>query len=152
MNKADFITGVILCILSTLFIIGALRMPIDPAFGIYGHPGLSPIFFASILFIFSFYLILRSKISLKDIKKDLTFWKRLRGRNDLKNLLITLFFIIIYIFLLRKLPFFILTFFFIFIFSYTFYKKRPLLLFIISLLSTLVIVTIFSKIFLIPMP
>lgn len=149
MNKADFITGIVLCIVSILFIIGALRMPVDPAFGIYGHPGLSPIFFATVLFILSFYLIIRS---LGDIKKDLVWKKKPKRKDELKNLSIALFYIIIYIFLLRKLPFFILTFLFIFLFSYTFYRKRSFLLFVISLISTSIIVTVFSKLFLIPMP
>lgn len=152
MNKADFITGIILCILSILFIIGALRMPIDPAFGIYGHPGLSPIFFSVMLFILSFYLVIRSKIKFSDIKKDLNFWREFNKRRDIKNLITALLFIIVYIFLLKKIPFFILTFAFIFLFSYFFYKKRPLLLSIISLFATLIIIAVFSRLFFIPMP
>ncbi|MEN2984661.1 MAG: tripartite tricarboxylate transporter TctB family protein [Dictyoglomaceae bacterium] len=152
MNKADFITGITLCIISIFFIIGALRMPIDPAFGIYGHPGLSPIFFSVMLFILSFYLILRSKIKLSDIKKIINFRIEFEKRRDIKNLITALFFIILYIFLLKRIPFFILTFGFIFLFSYFFYKRKPILLSIISLIATLIIIMIFSRLFFIPMP
>lgn len=152
LNKADFITGLILCILSIFFIIGALRMPIDPAFGIYGHPGLSPIFFSTMLFILSFYLIIRSKTKFSDIIKSLNSLKGIRERSDIKNLVTALLFIIIYIFLLRKIPYFILTSIFIFLFSYFFYKRKPILLSIISVIATLIIIILFSKLFFIPMP
>lgn len=152
MRKADFITGIILCIISIFFIVEALKMPEDPAFGIYGHPGLSPIFFASMLFILSFYLILRSKIKFSEIKNDIILLKNFKFSKEIKNLIIAISFIIIYVSFLRKVSFFILTFLFIFLFSFFYYRKKPHILLIISLVATTIIILVFSRLFFIPMP
>jgi len=152
MKKADFITGIVLCILSLFFIFTAFKMPIDPAYGIYAHPGITPIFLATVLFMLSIYLILRSRIKFSDFKDDIKIVKSFFRKKENQNLLITVFFILIFVYLIKKIPFYILTFLFIFSFSLFFYRKKPLLLLIVAIISTFVIITLFSRLFLIPMP
>lgn len=152
MRKADFVTGIVLCILCLFFIFTAFKMPVDPAYGIYAHPGITPIFLATVLFILSIYLILRSRIKLSHFKNDIKLVKSFFIKKENQNLLITLLFMLIFVYLIRKVPFYILTFLFIFSFSFFFYRKKPLLLLIVSIISTFVIITLFSRLFLIPMP
>ncbi|MGB9857491.1 MAG: tripartite tricarboxylate transporter TctB family protein [Dictyoglomaceae bacterium] len=152
MKKADFITGIILCFLSLFFILTAFKMPIDPAYGVYAYPGITPIFLATVLFILSLYLVIRSRIKLSDFKEDIKLIKNFFINKENQNLLITAFFILMFTFLLKKIPFYILTFLFIFSFSLFFYRKKIILLLVVSIISTFVIITLFSKVFLIPMP
>lgn len=150
MRKADFLTGIFLIILSIFFIIEAFKMPVDPAYGIYAFPGITPIFLASILLILSIYLVIRSKVNLIEILRNMSI-NKMRNK-EFQNLILAGILMLIYVFLLKKIPFYILTFLFIFVFSYIFYRKKPIFLLILSGVVTFAIIMLFSKLFLIPMP
>ncbi|PMQ00850.1 MAG: hypothetical protein CBR30_09010 [Dictyoglomus sp. NZ13-RE01] len=121
MRKADFLTGIFLIILSIFFIVEAFKMPVDPAYGIYAFPGITPIFLASILLILSIYLVIRSKVNFIEILRDMSI-NKMRNK-EFQNLILSGILMLIYVFLLKKIPFYILTSLFIFAFSYIFYRK-----------------------------
>jgi len=150
MRKADFLTGIFLIILSIFFIVEAFKMPVDPAYGIYAFPGITPIFLASILLILSIYLVIRSKVNFIEILRDMSI-NKMRNK-EFQNLILSGILMLIYVFLLKKIPFYILTSLFIFAFSYIFYRKKPIFLLILSGVVTFAIIMLFSKLFLIPMP
>jgi len=133
MNKADFITSLLLTFFGLGVFILSLRMPTFKEVGAnpYSAPGIVPSALGFILFILGITLLIRS-ISRKgyQIQLSLNGFLFLYRKQSTRRFLIALFLSIIYVLLLGKVNYFILTYFYIFLFIlfYEFNFKKKIIL------------------------
>ncbi|MBN1186121.1 MAG: tripartite tricarboxylate transporter TctB family protein [Bacteroidales bacterium] len=165
MNKADFVTSLFLIVLAISIILVSFQMPtfVDVGAHPLSAPGIVPSMLGVIIGIFGFILLIRSilhkgftiKFSIKDI---VIFFRNA----SIQRLIITLFWSILYVILLGKMNYFLLTFlfitFFIMSFEIKFFKKsidnkKAIInaLFIGIFIST-VITLVFRYLFLVNLP
>lgn len=119
MDKADFITALFLSFLGLAVLIISLGMPNFRNLGAnpYSAPGIVPAFLGVVLFILGMVLLIRS-ISRKGyyIKFSFPGIILLFKQSSVKRLIIALILSLMYVFLLGKINYFILSFSYIFIF------------------------------------
>ena len=133
MNKADFITSLLLTFFGLGVFILSLHMPTFKEVGgnPYSAPGIVPSALGFILFILGITLLIRS-ISRKgyQIQLSLNGFLFLYRKQSTRRFLIALFLSIIYVLLLGKVNYFILTYFYIFLFIlfYEFNFKKKIIL------------------------
>lgn len=147
----DKITGVIFISLALFFLINAMLMPFTTEYGKYGAPGIVPIVLSVIVILLNLIMMLRKKqekapvqITNGDRKKLFSF--------ENKRFLISVIFCLTYVLLLGHLNFIALTSVFVSVLSLIFYRKKPILVILTSVLVTYGIYYIFQKLFLLPLP
>lgn len=166
MVKADFITGLILILLSLYVMVEAWQMPRLEHLKVHplSVPGLVPAFLASVLFIFGTVLVIRSILRgghrMTFSGKSLL---QIFSNPGNKRLLLTAMLSIIYaVLMIGRLPFGLATGLFIFVFILLFewepdrnVTKRGrniLSAFLIAILSSIVITLVFERLFLVSLP
>lgn len=149
-KKGDIIISSFFIGLAAFFLIGALFMPVETVFGKYAAPGLSPIFFSSMVILLCLIVIFRKRSEEED--REVSKGSSKEEKQRVFKLLLGIFFCIVYIFLLGKVEFIVLTSVFLAGFSYVFYRRKPVLLAAVAVLVTLGVYYLFSKVFLLPLP
>lgn len=146
----DKITAAIFISLALFFLINAVLMPFTTEYGKYGAPGIVPIVFSTIVILLNLIMLLRKKqkkISIQMINEN----KKIFSIEN-KRLLISVIICLSYVLLLGHLNFIVLTSIFVAVLSLIFYRKKPVLVIIASILVTYGIYYIFEKLFLLPLP
>jgi hypothetical protein len=130
MDKADFVTSLLLIIFGLAIVIISFRMPNYQELGAnpYSAPGIVPIILGFILFVLGIILLSRSIIR-KGYRISISFNRMilLFKQESIKRLIITLCLSIAYIWLLGKMNYFLLNSLFILLFILIFelnFKKR----------------------------
>ncbi|WP_041082528.1 tripartite tricarboxylate transporter TctB family protein [Thermotoga profunda] len=145
----DKITAVVFMLLALFFLIGAFFMPFTTEYGKYGAPGIVPIVFSTIVILLNLVMFLRKREKKVPSQTD---QDRQRISAENKRLLISVIICLGYVFLLGHLNFIILTSIFVATLSLIFYRKKPVLIIVVSVLVTYGIYYIFEKLFLLPLP
>lgn len=148
--KMDKITATVFMLLALFFLIGAILMPFTTEYGKYGAPGIVPMVFSTIVILLNLVMFLRKKG--KNISTQRTDEDKKKISVENKRLMISVAICLGYVFLLGHLNFIILTSIFISVLSLIFYRKKPVLLIVASVLVSYGIYYIFEKLFLLPLP
>lgn len=146
----DKITAAIFISLALFFLINALLMPFTTEYGKYGAPGIVPIIFSATVILLNLVMMIRRKP--KEISNKITGEKKKMLLAENKRLVISVVSCLTYVFLLGHLNFIILTSIFVSVLSLIFYRKKPVLVILASVLVTYGIYYIFEKVFLLPLP
>ncbi|HEY8541750.1 MAG TPA: tripartite tricarboxylate transporter TctB family protein [Pseudothermotoga sp.] len=146
----DRITAIVFILLASFFLIGAILMPFKTEYRKYGAPGIVPIVFSAIVILLNLIMFFRKRE--KTVSPQKTDLDRQRISAENKRLLISVIVCLSYVFLLGRLNFIVLTSIFVAALSLIFYRKKPVLVIIASVLVTYGIYYIFEKLFLLPLP
>ena len=162
MIKADFYTSVVLMAFGITVTVMAVKMPVierDP----YSSPGVLPAVLGVIITGLSFFMLIRSLYRSKghlgvpgnSVK---SFLKEIATR----KMIVTIVLCLLYVFLLGKVQFSLLTFLYVFIFIVFFecdrkipvvqQKKKLLIAGIVAVLSAVLITVVFQYLFLVRLP
>ncbi|HCO98036.1 MAG: Uncharacterized protein XD58_0024 [Thermotoga sp. 50_1627] len=144
----DRISALVFMALGIFFLIGALRMPRATEYGKYGAPGIVPAFFSMMVILLCLIMFVRKQrasTNSSDVPQEI---KRAENR----RLLLASAMFLLYVFLLGKINFIVLTSVFLSATSIVFLKKRPILIVTISTAITVGIYYLFSQVFLLPLP
>ncbi|MGJ8454717.1 tripartite tricarboxylate transporter TctB family protein [Pseudothermotoga sp. U03pept] len=147
--QRDKITALAFIGLALFFLIGALQMPKQTEYGRYGAPGNVPVVFSTIVIVLNLVMFLRKKRQ-DDSTKRVEEKKVIATEN--KRLLVSVIVCLAYVLLLGHLNFIVLSSIFIATLSLIFYRKKPILIVVASILVTYGIYYIFDKLFLLPLP
>lgn len=145
----DKITAAIFIPLALFFLINAFSMPFTTEYGKYGAPGIVPIIFSTVVILLNLIMMVRKRH--KKVPAQVTNQNKLFSVEN-KRLLISVISCLTYVFLLGHLNFIVLTSIFLSILSLIFYRKKSVLVILVSVLVTYGIYYIFEKLFLLPLP
>lgn len=145
----DKISALVFLSLGAFFLIGALRMPRVTEYGKYGAPGIVPAFFSIMVILLCTIMFLRRKKPEDDNSTSVAPDVR---KVENKRLAIAAASFLIYVFLLGKINFVVLTSIFLSLFSIIFYRRKVPLLVGAAVGVTLGIYYLFSRVFLLPLP
>lgn len=134
--------------LGIFFLIGALRMPRMTEYGKYGAPGIVPAFFSIMVILLCFIMLVRKHKPTSDTRP---VHDEIRRKENRRLILASVMFLV-YVFLLGKINFIILTSVFLSATSLVFLRKRFVAIALTSIGTTLGIYYLFSKVFLLPLP
>ncbi|MEN3009089.1 tripartite tricarboxylate transporter TctB family protein [Pseudothermotoga sp.] len=144
----DKISAVLFISLGIFFLVGALRMPRMTEYGKYGAPGIVPAFFSIMVILLCTIMLLRKK---KATFTDSRISPEIRKVESQRLLLATAIFLI-YVLLLGKINFIVLTSTFLSAISIVFFRKKFILLVLSSVGVTVGIYYLFARVFLLPLP
>ncbi len=144
----DKLVALAFMILGSFFLFEALRMPVENIYGAYGAPGVAPAIFSTVVILLCSVMLFRKKPMMKIEQKI----DRNVARTELRRLIISVVAFLVYVYLLGKVNFILLTSIFLSFTPLLFYKKRIWLLPIIGVLTTVGIYYIFAKVFYLPIP
>ncbi|WP_041077805.1 tripartite tricarboxylate transporter TctB family protein [Thermotoga caldifontis] len=144
----DRISALLFMSLGIFFLVGALRMPRVTEYGKYGAPGIVPAFFSIMVILLCFIMLVRKHESTSDTR---SVPDEIRRKENRKLILASVMFLV-YVFLLGKINFLILTSVFLSATSMVFLRKRFVLIALTSVGTTLGIYYLFSRVFLLPLP
>ncbi|MEJ5228976.1 MAG: tripartite tricarboxylate transporter TctB family protein [Pseudothermotoga sp.] len=145
----DRITALVFIGLALFFLIGAFLMPTKTEYGSYGAPGIVPIVFSTIVIVLNLVMFLRKRKNDIDKKPDQD--KKIAVAEN-KRLIISVIVCLSYVLLLGRVNFIVLSSIFVATLSLIFYRKKPILVIIASVLVIYGIYYIFDKLFLLPLP
>jgi hypothetical protein len=152
MRKADFLSAIVLIVLSAGAAAAALAMP-QYKQGWYAAPGFPPLAFAVILGAMGLALLVRTLL-----RGGWTFrlgpehWRRVRDSPAVRRVVVMCAFIFAFILLFAKVPFLLLSTVFLFGTIWYFKGAKPLSNAVISITATVVVWYIFSVVFMVPLP
>lgn len=155
MPRADFVMGLILMAFGVFIIRESLRMPTFEKDwgGYYAAPGFVPMIFGGIIFLMSLFLWIRA-LKNGGHKVNIT-------REGLRSLLrsktvhrwcLAISYSFFFFFLLGRIYFYLAAFIVLFLFMVTFGREKLLNVLIISLVTSVAIYIVFTRIFLVPLP
>lgn len=145
----DRVSALVFLALGVFFLVGALRMPRVTEYGKYGAPGIVPAFFSIMVIMLCAIMLLRKKKIEDDNVTNVASDVR---RAENKRLAVAAASFLVYVFLLGKINFVVLTSIFLSVFSIIFYRKKIPLLVGAAVGVTLGIYYLFSRVFLLPLP
>ncbi|WP_448535067.1 tripartite tricarboxylate transporter TctB family protein [Pseudothermotoga sp.] len=144
----DRISALVFIALGIFFLAGALRMPRITEYGKYGAPGIVPAFFSIMVILLCFIMFVRKQRPSSENSSASVEVKRTENR----RLLLASAMFLVYVFLLGKINFVVLTSIFLSVTSMVFLRKRLVLTAVISVAITVGIYYLFSRVFLLPLP
>lgn len=134
--------------LGIFFLVGALRMPRMTEYGKYGAPGVVPAFLSIMVILLCFIMLVRKHKPTSDTRP---VPDEIRRKENRRFILASVMFLV-YVFLLGKINFIILTSVFLSATSMLFLRKRFVIIALASVGTTLGIYYLFSRVFLLPLP
>jgi hypothetical protein len=155
MPRADFVMGLILMAFSVFIIRESLRMPTFEKDwgGFYAAPGFVPMIFGGIIFLMSLFLWIRAMRN-KGYEMGITRDKVrsfLRSKTVHRWCLAIAYAFLFFIFL-GRIYFYLAAFLVLLAFMVTFGKEKLLNVLIISIVTSVAIYFVFTRIFLVPLP
>ncbi len=144
----DKLMGSIFAGVGLFFLIEALRMPTENIYGFYGAPGVVPVVFSSLVILLSLIMVFRKRpqsMSSTKIEKSI-------ARIELTRLLLWVGIFLLYVYLLGKINFIVLTSVFLSVTPMLFYRNKIWILPILGVITTYGIFYIFAKVFYLPIP
>ena len=155
MPRADFVMGLILMAFSVFIIRESLRMPTFEKDwgGFYAAPGFVPMIFGGIIFLMSLFLWIRAMRN-KGYEMGIT---RDKVRSFLRSKTVhrwclAICYSFFFFFLLGRIYFYLAAFLVLLLFMVTFGKEKLLNVLIISIVTSVAIYFVFTRIFLVPLP
>lgn len=156
----NIIFGLVLLVFSLLAIIESIRMPtFRHREGIYAAPGLVPLLLGVSLLLMAVSILreARKAEGVQHLKESIAKREKRPINSGMKRIQLAILYLGVYVFLmLRNIPYIFSTSIFLFIYIYTFYKgsqkKRIIMSLLISVITTAVIVFLFSSILRVRLP
>jgi hypothetical protein len=152
-NKVDFVDSIVIVGLSLFVIYNCLVMPRYERWGLYATPGMPPLVFAIILLILGTIVLVRSIIR-KGYRFDIgknelsQFWKS----GVVRRFALALGLILVYLFLLGKIHFTILSTAYLFLSILLFKGATWWVSAIVSVVTVIAVWLVFEIVFLVPLP
>lgn len=152
-NKADFIDSIVIIALSLFVMYNCLVMPRYESWGLYATPGMPPFLFALLLLILGAIVLVRSIVrgghKLGIGRNELV---QLTKSEDARRFVLALGLMIVYVLLLGKIHFALLSAVFLFTAILLFKGATWWVNGIVSALTAVIVWVVFEMVFLVPLP
>ena len=155
MPKADFVMGLILMACSLVIVVESLKIPrFEKDWGgFYAAPGFVPLILGITLFVMSLALFVRAlKMQGYRVVPDRQAFREFVRSKPVRRWCLAILYAFSFFFLLGHIYFYLAAFLVLFAYMATFGEQKRWISLVISLIASVAIYLVFTKIFLVPLP